>query len=502
MKTENTHIKGCSFSSTAYKKFKEDGRQNIFEEVIDNLMAEGLDIPSDFIEDLPVEEKREFILNCLIPEEGPTINEMFKNIKNSETRSQHLKNSIETIKEFIKVGNQEVKKFGEVYTGLNLVNKILNTLSKDVWSNPDLKWGDFCSGMGNFPLVVIVRLMKGLQEWQPDSEKRYKHIIENMIYVGELQPRNAFIYLCLVDPNDEYDVNLYVGSYLDNGFDEHMKNVWNLSEVNIIVGNPPYLRNTHMDFLIKSFEISTKTIFIHPASWIFRRNNKVNSYKKLIENKINSFTILNGNYYFSAEFGTPLSITFLDKNINRKEIKIKYDTSDNVYFVDSMESLPSGFWEPSPMMMSLVKKYKKISENNNLNNLLIKNSEKIKNKITIPRVCGHSVKRNDKTTFVTNDFYTFFYPNSNLDNINTVNKVIKVNSQKEKINMIEYLKSKIIRFGLYINKISQDAHIKSYLENVPLVDFTKEWDDDKLKNHFNITEKEWEFIESVIPDYY
>jgi hypothetical protein len=44
---------------------------------------------------------------------------------------------------------------------------------------------------------------------EPDDEKRYKHIIENMIYVSELQPKNMFLYMNAIDPINEYNLNIY-----------------------------------------------------------------------------------------------------------------------------------------------------------------------------------------------------------------------------------------------------------------------------------------------------
>ena len=74
-------------------------------------------------------------------------------------------------------------------------------------------------------------------------------------------------------------------------------------------------------------------------------------------------------------------------------------------------------------------------------------------------------------------------------------------SKNEAGNFISYLKSKFSRFSLSIYKINSQL-CRGELESVPWLDFTQEWTDEKLKEYFNITDKEWEFIESVIPDYY
>jgi len=125
-------------------------------------------------------------------------------------------------------------------TPLELVKEMLATLPKEVWSNPDLKWLDPANGTGTYPLMVVYKLMIGLKDWEPDEEKRYKHIVENMIYVCEIQPKNMFLYMFLLDPFDEYLLNIYTGSFLEEGFDRHMKEVWELDKVNIVVGNPPF----------------------------------------------------------------------------------------------------------------------------------------------------------------------------------------------------------------------------------------------------------------------
>ncbi len=109
---------------------------------------------------------------------------------------------LEKIKEQIKTyvnTKQDIKKYGEVFTPLSLVNEMLDKLPKEVWSNPHLKWLDPANGIGNFPVIIVKNLMEGLKEWQPDDELRLKHILENMIYVCELQPKNMLIYLQLFD---------------------------------------------------------------------------------------------------------------------------------------------------------------------------------------------------------------------------------------------------------------------------------------------------------------
>jgi type I restriction-modification system DNA methylase subunit len=82
----------------------------------------------------------------------------------------------------------KIKKYGEVFTPQFLVDQMLDTLPKEVWSEPNKKWLDPCAGRnGIFPITIYKRLMEGLKEWETNSAKRDAHIWDNMIYMVELQ---------------------------------------------------------------------------------------------------------------------------------------------------------------------------------------------------------------------------------------------------------------------------------------------------------------------------
>jgi hypothetical protein len=52
-----------------------------------------------------------------------------------------------------------------------------------------------------------------------------------------------------------------------------------------------------------------------------------------------------------------------------------------------------------------------------------------------------------------------------------------------------------------IYKNNQNQH-RGELALIPWLDFSKEWTDEKLYKHFNISEEEIIFIEKNIPKYY
>lgn len=125
----------------------------------------------------------------------------------------------------IKLIKTKKKEFGEVLTPSDLINKMIDQLPEEVWQDKTKKWLDPAAGFGSFYLFVIPRLMESLKQQLPDDELRYKWIIEKMIYACELQEENCIKYKSIFDPLNEYKLNLYCGSFLDEGFNKQSK-IW------------------------------------------------------------------------------------------------------------------------------------------------------------------------------------------------------------------------------------------------------------------------------------
>lgn len=253
-------------------------------------------------------------------------------IKNGEYRM--LKNYLELMDSYLKPSTTEKKYFGEVFTPFKLIEEMLDTLPVEVWSNPDLKWLDPCNGVGNFPAVVVMRLMEGLKEWEPDEEKRYKHIIENMIYVCDISPKNMFIYLMIFDPDEKYNMNFHRGSFLDDGFDEKMKE-WGLTGFDIVMGNPPYQdpNNKRLPlwnkFIFKSEKITMEyLLLVTPSSWRKPDHIILNLFKKSNLLYVKIFSHKDGIDIFNV--GTRMDIFLLKKDQKYVTTRI-IDESNNEY---------------------------------------------------------------------------------------------------------------------------------------------------------------------------
>lgn len=81
-----------------------------------------------------------------------------------------------------------------------LARALLDTLPEEVWVDPNLKWLDPAAKSGSILREVAIRLMEGLQEWQPNPEKRAQHILGKMLYGcgitqvhGEMTRRSLYV---------------------------------------------------------------------------------------------------------------------------------------------------------------------------------------------------------------------------------------------------------------------------------------------------------------------
>lgn len=503
--SENMNNSGSTYSQSTYNEYYKTGKKDLFEEVIDSLMLNKYSNDDSFTEKVrsATPDKKRMLILTRLDNDKNLWTKITDLIWKSNNRMDYIKEVVLMLREFVKVGEVEKKKYGEVMTPLDLVKDMLNTLPEDVWSNPNLKWLDPANGTGPFPIMVIYKLMSGLKDWEPDQEKRYKHIIENMIYTCELQDRNVFLWLCAVDPKDEYTTNTYWGSFLEEGFDKHMKEVWNVEKFDIVIGNPPYNQMIDLNFLEKSYHICEQILFVHPSTWLIDEKNKQKKFiktKELIKNDLKSITLFNGNKIFNIALFVPCLITYIDRN--KKSIGIEcYDSINGVNLIyDDISQINK--YSNKDIYINLKNKINKSDSNlwyQYKNNNCVKDYM-----ISFTGIRGNVNLKNSES-MIQKDFYTIVsnarIPQSSNVMVNESFIKFYFNTELECSNFLNYLKTYFVRFCLSIYKNNQNLH-RGELEIIPWLDFTQEWTDEKLKKHFNITDKEWEFIESVIPDYY
>lgn len=488
---EMQEVKGVTYSVDDYEKFAETGDLNYFEEVIDMMILDGISGMNDTfrnaIRGLSRDKKRMTILSLL----DKDLN-LFKRIKALTDKNigkmDHIKDIILMLREYVKVGEVEKKKFGEVMTPLELVKEMLATLPEEVWSNPNLKWLDPANGTGPYPIMVIYKLMKGLESWEPDAEKRYKHIVENMIYVCELQPKNMFLYMCAVDPFDTYKLNIYTGSFLEPEFDKHMKDVWGVDKFDVVIGNPPYQETSNSDvkssdqgrvklwmkFVNKSLENSEDILFVTPNNWLSKTCYLNDIFReKLVSSEIDS-NYLGQNYFKGV--GSTFCYYLLSNNKSSDDIEITSAGSKVNFNIIDMSLFPTKDLTTQSISIFNKVQSKKIESLNFTRERynLLPNLE----------LCI-SIDRSKNKGFVksVSDIYntsSYWYVCSNQDELEI---------------LLNNLNTKLYKF--LIKNIRSGMAIVSTINSLPIIK-DKIYSDHELYQLFDLSEDEIDFIKKII----
>ena len=472
--------------------------KNKFDEIIEKMITENINGIDDSLYNLEHTEKISNVFKTV-----DSTGSFSKLDLSKKPKMDHLKSVITMLKDYVKVGEVKKKEAGEVMTPLELVKEMLTTLPEDVWSNPNLKWLDSCNGSGPFLVMVIYKLMIGLKDWESDEEKRYKHIVENMIYAGELQPKNMFLFVSAIDPFDEYNLNIYTGSFLEKEFDIHMNSVWGIEKINISLGNPPYNQMIDMLILQKSYKISDRVLYVHPSTWLLDEKGKQKKFtetKELIKDSLESIELFNGNKIFGVQLFVPCAFTYVNKvkkingiicldKINNKNI-----TYNSIYDINKFSDLD--------IYKSLKDKIKEISKNNNLHTRLL-NDTGNNFYVNLSQIRGHVDLASD-TIMLKSDFYTLCTKDlipTNSPRVQREKTQASFQTIEEANNFINYVKTNFVRFCLSINKNNQNLYCGE-MSLIPWLDFSIKWTDDLLNNKFELNENEIDFINRVIPKYY
>jgi hypothetical protein len=202
------------------------------------------------------------------------------------------KELLELINECLKPKIKEKQENGEVFTPMSEIEEELDKLDehykvnkKSIFTELYFKWFDPAVGMGNFMVAVYLRLMIGLKSQMPNEKDRKKHIIENMLYMSELNKKNCHVIKQIFNVNNEYNLKLHEGDTLVLNITDK----WNLQlhSFDVVLGNPPYNKggirsHTGKQLGEKNETIWTKFIeqafqllkpdgfivFINPLSWL------------------------------------------------------------------------------------------------------------------------------------------------------------------------------------------------------------------------------------------
>lgn len=276
-------------------------------------------------------------------------------------------------------------KFGIIYTSFIIINKMLDLIPDESYSNPLARWLDMGAGTGYFSICLFRRLDKGLMNVIIDSHQRMRHIIRDMLYMSEIKESHIIVLRQIFGD----DANIY-GDFLSltkNNFTA----TYGFTGFDFIIGNPPYNCNgqikcptnklinkkhdgeTVWPSFIKNALVLLKDdgylCPIIPSIWL--KPDKAGIYEILTKYKINAlhtFSNTETNKIFNYEAQTPTCFFLLQKTtasdsslglgLNR-EINIydKFLREYCIYNYDSGSAIPLQGISILNKLQVFVKKY-------------------------------------------------------------------------------------------------------------------------------------------------
>jgi hypothetical protein len=294
------------------------------------------------------------------------------------------------------------------------------------------------------------------------------------------------------------------------------KNIIKPNKMNpdFIIINPPYKRGMHVSIFNKSFEQLSDggtIVCIHPSTYFLNgkeaSSEEVQKLKNIVSSYESTLNFFDGNSKFDINQETPLSITAV-KKIKNKSIKVinNHIKNGNTLVYSDINKI---YIHGNDIVLSILDRIKSkmsISLNQRLfREGFISNYYLEINKIAtgVPQNGNPSGKwqcliskkyENHFSDMITTK------PCGKSDNGGIVNEV-GFDSMEELKNGHSYLTTKFARFCLSLRKTGRDLN-STDLIYVPYMDFSQEWTDEKLFEHFGLEPTEKDFIKNYITNWY
>ena len=279
----------------------------------------------------------------------------------------------------------------------------------------------------------------------------------------------------------------------------------------LVFSNPPYNGNIDLKILQQLKPIAKEMIVVHPSTWLIDlkgKNKLYNDFKNDL--KLKSVEMFNGNPVFGIGLNVPCSITHIDNTHKGKNINVKmFNDEYKVTSIDDITKYGKDWTYTVKPFMQTIKSY--IDLNGNVwNNKIETMNDRSKFFVQLAAIVG-TRDSSSSDRMVKDDFYTIVMKNSDgnrgirkeFSNTSGVSNMptYEFSIETEQTNFINYLKTDFARFCLSMYKIQVNNH-RGELEIIPWMDFTQEWNDEKLFSHFEIDQETQDYIRSFLPDYH
>jgi len=278
-------------------------------------------------------------------------------------------------------------------------------------------------------------------------------------------------------------------------------------KVDLLIGNPPYNGNIDLKLIQKFKHLTEKILVVHPSTWLIDLKGKsklYNDFKKDLNLK--SVEMFNGNPVFGIGLFVPCVITHID-NSHKGNINVKFFNDE--YKVTDISDITKFGKDWQYIVKHFVKTIEShIEEHGNFTNHTVNVVDDSKFYAQFAAIIGNWDKSYQRMH--RDNFYTLLIKNTELNKgirgdfsrKNNPMPTFEFQLETEVNNFINFCKSDFARFCLSIYKDGQNLSGGGALDMIPWMDFTEEWNDEKLFAHFEIDQETQDYIRSFLPDYH
>jgi hypothetical protein len=396
------------------------------------------------------------------------------------------------------IAKEQINDYDDIY-GLNIDTKIL-----------------VCNGSITYLILLITKLMEAnahKSEFNNDYD-RYRHILENQIYITSNDSIKNFYTSLILDINDEFVKNITTCDYL------YHNNRLNIVKYDLAIGMSPQsdgkinrsLNYVYDRYIKKSTELAKVTSLLTPSRWFqtysgdlkrlisFRntliKSNKVRllNYFKLDTDPLNtggmSYLMLDNNYKGKCLYKkqneyvdlTQFDVIFKNSYDYKLNTKLSKYKSINSLFLGTCDSgikindrrLKDEI-EEKCIKVYVSKRY------NNVKWLPINNIFSIRN------IFSYKVISSETTS--TGSGFNNFIIAKPLETYDGSYFGLLVKDEIEANSLISYLQTDFVNKLLMMRKIKNHINYQS-LKSIPCVPLNRNWNDKELIKYFKLTENE------------
>ena len=213
--------------------------------------------------------------------------------------------------------------YGEVHTDYKVIQQMFNLFPRIIFQNPSLKWLDPACGKGYYVIILFQILYEELKGKIPNDKERKEHIIQNMIYMIEINSQHIndlrkhfgdqanILNMDFLSFNPQFKFDCIVGNppYNINGLKKVPTNITKQKKKDGITIWPQFIRHS-----ISLLSPNGWCSMIIPSIWMKPDREKM--YDFLLQfhiHKIRCFSNTETNKMFHGQAQTPTCFFLLQK---------------------------------------------------------------------------------------------------------------------------------------------------------------------------------------------